>query len=43
VEYVDCTFDNVTFVYEGKGQIKLTRATIEGNTRWDSHSPNVEA
>ncbi len=39
--YVHCTFDHVTFVYNGTGPIGLSDNTIEGPLKIDSQNPTV--
>jgi hypothetical protein len=37
-EYVECSFENVTFQYEGTGPTRLTLSKITGATRLSTHN-----
>jgi hypothetical protein len=39
-EYIDCTFDNVTFIYEGKAPFQFTEAHFPNGTTIQFGSPN---
>lgn len=40
-KYTDCTFDNVTFTYNGTALVAFTHNTINGNIVIESDNPSV--